>query len=168
MPTHSSSSSSPARAIRGARPVAAGLLLSVLMAVPGCSVAPPNGTPIIRAVPPAPAASAADPAAPMVVGREGVIVLFKPGDRIDLDFDMRGSIAHVEGAREQRVLVVDREFMVWTRGGDRASISFDDGRTWRPASKAIEGSFDIDWRRTSPEQGGDVSELIVGITASPR
>ena len=131
------------------------------LAVAGCSTVPPDGTPIIRAVPPA------GQGVPTAVGDEGVIVIFKPGDRIDLDFEVTGSIGHVEGDGGRRTLVIDREFMVWSspRG---ASISFDDGRTWTPADRAITGGFEVDWRRATPADGGQVTEVLLSVEASPR
>ncbi len=140
---------------------AAALAASSLMALGGCSAVPPNGTPIIRAVPP-------DGEGPMTVaGREGVIVVFKPGDRIALTLDVRGSIGHVEPASGGQELVIDREFMVWS-GPHGASISFNDGRDWTPAERAIAGMFEVDWRRAPEAEGGEVNEVIVRVTASPR
>jgi hypothetical protein len=138
--------------------LAAGLLV---LAAAGCSTVPPDGTPIIRAVPPS------GVGVPTAVGEDGVIVIFKPGDRIDLDFDVAGSIAHVEGEGGGRTLVIDREFLVWS-GPKGASISFDDGRTWAPADEAIAGEFGVDWRRASPGDGGQVNRIILSVTASPR
>ena len=125
--------------IPGSAPVRTSALVLVVALVAGsplvlggCSAVPPTGTPIIRAVPP-------DGEGPMTVaGRDGVIVVFKPGDRIALTLDVRGSIGHVEPASGGQEVVIDREFMVWSvpRG---ASISFNDGRDWTPAERAIAG-----------------------------
>lgn len=131
------------------------------LAVAGCSTVPPDGTPIIRAVPPA------GVGVPTAVGQDGVIVIFKPGDRIDLDFTVDGSIGHVEGPGGGRTLVIDREFMVWS-GPRGATISFDDGRTWTAAERAIAGEFNVDWRRASPADGGQVNQVLLSVTASPR
>lgn len=143
------------------RAVAVATATVLTLAVAGCSTVPPDGTPIIRAVPPA------GEGVPTAVGDEGVIVIFKPGDRIDLDFDVTGSIGHVEGEGGGRTLVIDREFLVWS-GPRGASISFDDGRSWAPADQAITGDFNVDWRRASAVDGGQVNQVLLSVTASPR
>ena len=156
--------SSPARRGASARCVR---LLAAAAALPpalvglGCSHAPPTGTPIVRAVPVDDA-----PSVP-VATRDGVIVLFRPGDRIDLTLDVDGELAHVEGDGHAGTLVVDREFMVWS-GRGRAAISFDDGRTWRAADRALAGEFGVDWRRDDDAEGGGVNEVVVTVGASPR
>ncbi len=149
------------RGPRPPRPIAAVVLAAAATALlGGCTSAPPTGTPIVRAVP-------ADDAPAPVASRDGVIVLFKPGDRIELSLDVDGDLAHVEGDGRAGTLVVDREFMVWSGDGN-AGISFDDGRTWRPADRALTGEFTVDWRRDEGDEGGGVNEIVVRVSASPR
>ena len=159
-PTSAPDPSPAARRGRTTTGLALAAIATLAFAGIGCSSTPPTGTPIIRAVP-----VAGEPAI-VAPEEDGVIVLFKPGDRIDLALSVQGSIGHVEGEGQQS-LVIDREFMVWARENG-ASISFDDGRTWRSATKAMRGSFAVDWKRAAEEQGGSVSEVALNVMAEPR
>lgn len=132
------------------------------VALTGCTATPPDGVPMMRAVP------AANAEAGAIDASRGAIVEFLPGDTIAMQFDLESPIGHLDGGPAESSVVIDRRFLVYS-DGNRSSISFDDGATWTPAHRALIGDFDFGWVRSGPDgESGAVSEIRFGIRAEPR
>lgn len=130
-----------------------------VIAAAGCTSVPPDGTLIVRAVPSMGElthASAKD---------AGVIVSFEEGDRIALRLDVDSPLGHVETADGGPAghFVVDQDFWIWS-GRSGTSMSFDEGRTWESARRALDGAFGVQWLREATGR----SEITVSIDARPR